>query len=70
MGEADKGWLMIRIGVSEWMFLLIQAYPGNPGQRTIKWLLLLLCTYHIHIYIFGIKDEATLVHGISYCRDA
>jgi len=30
MEEADKGWLMIKIGVSEWMFLLVPAHPGSP----------------------------------------
>jgi len=24
------------------VFLLVQAHPGSPGQRAIKWLLLLL----------------------------
>jgi len=42
MEEADKGWLMLKIGVSGWMFLLVPAYLGNPGQRAIKQLLLLL----------------------------
>jgi len=32
----------IRMGVSGWMFLLVPAYPGCPGQTAIKWLLLLL----------------------------
>jgi len=42
MEEADKGWLMIKIVVSGWMFLLVPAYPGNHGQRVVKRLLLLL----------------------------
>jgi len=29
-----KGWLMIRIGVSRWMFLLIPAYPWSPCSPT------------------------------------
>jgi len=28
--------------VSGWMFLLVLAHPGSPGQRAIKW----LCVYH------------------------
>jgi len=32
----------IRMGVSGWMFLLVPAYPGCPGQTAVKWLLLLL----------------------------
>jgi len=33
MAEADKGWLLIRIGVSGWMFLLVLADLGSPRQR-------------------------------------
>jgi len=40
MEEADKGWLMIRGGVSGWLFLLVPAQPGCPSQRTVKRLLL------------------------------
>ena len=25
------------------MFLLVLAHPGSPGQRSVKWLLLLCC---------------------------
>jgi len=39
MEEADKGWFMIRIGVSGWMFLLVLAHPSSPGQRAVKRLL-------------------------------
>jgi len=31
--EADKGWLTTTIGVSGWMFLLVPAHPGCPGQN-------------------------------------
>jgi len=41
MEEAGKGWLMIRIGVTGWLFLLVPAHPGSPGQRAVKRLLLL-----------------------------
>jgi len=40
MEEADKDWVMIRM-VGGWMFLLVLAHPGSPGQRAIKRLLLL-----------------------------
>jgi len=33
MEEADKGWLMTTIGVSGWMFVLVPAHPGCPGQN-------------------------------------
>ena len=32
----------IRMGVSGWMFFLVPAYPGCPGQTAVKWLLLSL----------------------------
>jgi len=39
MEEADKDWMMIRM--VGWMFLLVPTHLGSPGQRAIKWLLLL-----------------------------
>jgi len=36
MEEVDKGCPMIRMGVSGWMFLLVPAYPGCPGQKAVK----------------------------------
>ena len=33
------------MGVSGWMFLLVPAYPGCPGQTAVKWLLLLLLSW-------------------------
>jgi len=44
MEKGDKGSTLTRMGVSGWMFLLVPAYPGCPGQTAVKWLLLLL--YH------------------------
>jgi len=41
MEEAHKDRMMIRM-VGGWMFLLVPAHPGSPGQRAIKRLLLLL----------------------------
>ena len=32
MEEVDKGRLVIRMGVSGWMFLLVLAHLGSPGQ--------------------------------------
>jgi len=42
MEEADKGWLMIRIDVSGYVFLLVPAHLGSRRQKAIKQLLLLL----------------------------
>ena len=36
MEEDDKGCLMIRMGVSWWVFLLVPAYPGCPDQRPLN----------------------------------
>jgi len=41
MEEADKDWMMIRM-LGGWMFLLVLAHPGSPGQRAIKLLLLII----------------------------
>ena len=42
MEEADKDWMTIRM-VGGWVFLLVMAHPGSPGQRVVKWLLCVLC---------------------------
>ena len=36
MEEDDKGYPMIRIGVSQWVFLLVPAYPGCPVPKAVK----------------------------------
>jgi len=41
MEEDDKDWMTIRM-VGGWVFLLVPAHPGSPGQRAVKRLLLLL----------------------------
>jgi len=43
MEEDDKGCPMIRMGVSGWMFLLVPAYPGSPGQKAVKRLCVCVC---------------------------
>jgi len=40
MEEADKDWMTIRM-VGGWMFLLVPAHLGSPGQMAVKRLLLL-----------------------------
>jgi len=45
MEKGDKGSMLTRMGVSGWMFLLVPAYPGCPGQTAVKWLLLLLLLF-------------------------
>jgi len=54
MEEADKDWMMIRM-VGGWVFLLVLAHPGSPGQTAVKRLLLLLCCWlftYLHTYFF------------------
>jgi len=48
MEKGNKGSTLTRMSVSGWMFLLVPAYPGCPGQTAVKWLLLLLliCTWN------------------------
>jgi len=46
MEEVDKGCLMIKMGVNEWMFLLVSAHPDSPGQRAIKQLCVCVVTYN------------------------
>ena len=50
MEKGDKGSTLTRMGVSGWMFLLVPAYPGCPGQTAVKWLLLLLAI-STHVYL-------------------
>ena len=52
--EVDKGCLMIRMGVSGWMFLLVPAYPGSPGQTAVKRLCVCVCIIMWLIYIVGL----------------
>ena len=40
MEEADKDWMIRMVG--GWVFLLVPAHLGSPGQRAVKRLLLLL----------------------------
>ena len=41
--EVDEECLMIRLGVSGWMFLLVPAHPDSPGQRAVKCLCVFVC---------------------------
>jgi len=54
------------MGVSGWMFLLVPAYPGCPGQTAVKWLLLLLITgnFSEHLILPTIDLEELI---LTYC---
>ena len=54
MEEDDKGCPMIRMGVSGWMFLLVSAYPGSPGQKAVKRLCVCVC---VCLYVYGHNHE-------------
>ena len=47
MEEDDKGCPMITMGVSGWMFLLVPAYPGSPGQKAVKRLCVCVCIFDV-----------------------
>jgi len=62
MEEADKDWMMIRM-VGGYVFLLVLAHPGSPGQRATKRLLLLCCCpFNISILTFHRKKRQTISH--------
>jgi len=52
MEEADKDWMTIRMVVGECFFWYRRTHTGSPGQRAIKWLLLLLLLY-LTIFVSG-----------------
>ena len=39
-------------GVSGWMFLLVPAHPGSPGERAIKWSCVCVC----FVAVFGQRE--------------
>ena len=64
MEKADKGCLMIRMGVSGWMFLPIQVRPPSQYQtRAVKWLCVVcewtqnLYKYHNNKYINQVASD-------------
>ena len=52
MEEDDKGCLMIRMGVSGWVFLLVLAYPGCPGPKAVKRLCVYVCVL-LHLKVIS-----------------
>jgi len=74
MEEVHKGCLMIRMGVSGWMFLLVPAHPGSPGQRAVKQLcvcVLLLYTRLIkqHPHLTQASQLSVQTEGTTHCAD-
>ena len=61
--------MMIRM-VGGWVFLLVLAHPGSPGQRTVKWLLLLLLlSAHFNAVLFWTHlltlNSSNLYHKVT-----
>ena len=51
MEEDDKGCPMIRMGVSEWVFLLVPAYPGCPWQKAVKRFCVCVCVCVFYLFL-------------------
>jgi len=61
MEEVDKDWMTIRM-VGGWMFLVVPAHQGSPGQRAIKRLLLLHCSCVVVLMQFYSNKVTNLRH--------
>ena len=79
MEKDDKGSTMIRMGVSGWMFLLVQAYPGCPGSKAVKQSLLLLLStrykwqrlFHCPVLVVCLLDYChKLFHPLCWLSDS
>ena len=68
MEKGDKGSKLTRMGVSGWMFLLVPAYPGCPGQTAVKWLLLLLLLLLFMGYISALTYYYLLLITSQSCH--
>jgi len=44
------------------MFLLVPAHPGSPGQRAVKWLLLLLYAFSTLVCTIKAEISRNLAH--------
>jgi len=47
MKEADKDWMTIRM-MGGWVFLLVPAHPGSPGQRAVKRVVVVVVVLLLH----------------------
>ena len=64
---------MSRRGVSKWMFLLVPAHPGRPGQRAVKRSRVCVCvatTYVVNKDYHSVqRAEVSQLLWIPYNRD-
>ena len=60
--------LMSRRGVSGWMFLLVPAHPGRPGQRAVKRSCVCVCseTGERSLNLYRTRSSSSLVIIVSY----
>ena len=65
MEEDDKGCPMIRMGVSGWMFLLVPAYPGSPGQKAVKRLCVCVC---VTCFLLSAFSDCLGCSCVFFCR--
>ena len=56
---------MSRRGVSGWMFLLLSAHLGRPGQRAVKWSCVRVCVID-RLEIFALQENTDIFEHPSY----
>jgi len=59
MEETDKDWMIIRM-VGGWMFLLVLAHSGSPGQKAIKRLLLCVVMHFLQFFVTVVDRQKEL----------
>jgi len=80
-GGSRWGWLMTMMSVSGWMFLLVPAHPGCPGQNLksrktvvcvcVYFLSALNTIYHIRktaYYIYALKLSHLFASNVIFCH--
>ena len=67
MEEVDQGCPMIRMGVSEWMFLLVPAYPGSPTSKGVKRLCVYVCVCYF-LWPRTLNSTGTISMIVSHDR--
>jgi len=73
-GGVDKGCLMIRMGVSGWMFLLVPAHPSSSGPTAVKRLCVCECEvcilsklfHYLHLHVLITISSTTNLLASCY----
>jgi len=63
MEEVDKGYPMIKMGVSGRVFLLVPAYRGSPGSKAVKRLCLCVCVCVCNYLMVGLITRIIYLVG-------